>query len=269
MTFPHLTLNAYGGLKAQFKFSNDRKILHVVGTLVGTIKKVFKTRTADGSADEVREQENLNTSVEPLHLTPPGDQQQYISGGSWAEAWIRLCKIMDQAMYSGIAIKRTLHLPENGFENALRSLDLHSDGEPEPVTNDAGTYQYGSPEPPTWDGINVILKPQRLRNAKGELIIEERFYFISLDSGYVGFGGHAIREGDAVCILKGGSYPFVLRARRDGLYHLISDSCAFYTTIRKYFTILTMVSRYTRVINGKFVDHDTVADRKWEEFGVA
>jgi hypothetical protein len=94
-------------------------------------------------------------------------------------------------------------------------------------------FRYGSPEPSSWDGINATLKPQRLTNATGEPIIEERFRLISLDSGHVGFGGYAAQEGDLVCILKGGSYPYVLRQRRDGLYHLVSDSCGFQTTLHR------------------------------------
>jgi hypothetical protein len=104
---------------------------------------------------------------------------------------------------------------------------------PEPATDEIGTYRYGSPKPSSWDGINAILKPQRLTNATGEPIIEERFHLISLNSGHVDFGGYAVQEGDLVCILKGGSYPYVLRQRRDGLYHLVSDTCEFQTTLRR------------------------------------
>jgi hypothetical protein len=241
---PQLVFNACGGLKAQFKFSDNSKILNVVGVQVGRINKVFRATETHDSVDPVRQQ-SPDTDWGLLRLTPPLDQQQYIAGGSWAAAWIKTCEILDRESYSGTG-KRTLHLPENGFENVLRSMNYHGQRPPETVTNDTGTYQYGAPEPPSWDGINVILKPQRVKTPRGDSFVEERFHLISLDSGHVGFGGYAVREGDFVCIIKGGSYPYVLRQRRDGLFHLISDSCAFNATIYRQCTVLTIPFRCTR-----------------------
>ncbi|KAJ5639761.1 uncharacterized protein N7484_007623 [Penicillium longicatenatum] len=191
---PQLVFNACGGLKAQFIFSDNSKILNVVGVQVGRINKVFRATEAHDSVDPVRQQ-SPDTDWGLLRLTPPLGQQQYIAGGSWAAAWINTCEIMDRESYPGTG-KRTLRLPENGFENVLRSMNYHGQRPPETVTNDTGTYQYGSPEPLSWDGINVILKPQRVKTPRGESFVEERFHLISLDSGHVGFGGYAVREGD-------------------------------------------------------------------------
>ncbi|KAF4208799.1 hypothetical protein CNMCM8927_008748 [Aspergillus lentulus] len=247
---PQLAFNACDGLKAHIEFSDNSKILHVVGVQVGRIKKVFRTKDPRNSVDQVRLQQELDTDWETLRLTPPGHQREYIAGGPWPVAWIRTCEIMDRESFSGMVGRRILCLPENSLEDNLRRLGLYGHGHPELVTDEIGTYRYGSPEPSSWDGINAILKPQRLTNAAGEPIIEERFHLISLDSGHVGFGGYAVQEGDLVCILKGGSYPYVLRQRRDGLYHLVSDSYVH------------------GVMNGEFVRSNADAGAKWQDFGI-
>ncbi|GFF66883.1 hypothetical protein IFM62136_06771 [Aspergillus lentulus] len=247
---PQLAFNACDGLKAHIEFSDNSKILHVVGVQVGRIKKVFRTKDPRNSVDQVRLQQELDTDWETLRLTPPGHQREYIAGGPWPVAWIRTCEIMDHESFSGMVGRRILCLPENSLEDNLRRLGLYGHGHPELVTDEIGTHRYGSPEPSSWDGINAILKPQRLTNAAGEPIIEERFHLISLDSGHVGFGGYAVQEGDLVCILKGGSYPYVLRQRRDGLYHLVSDSYVH------------------GVMNGEFVRSNADVGAKWQDFGI-
>ncbi|KAJ5711019.1 hypothetical protein N7488_005175 [Penicillium malachiteum] len=199
---PQLAFNACGGLKAQFKFSNDSKILSVVGVLVGRIKKVFKARDPHNSVSQGKQQQSPDAGWGLLRLTPSENQQEYIAGGSWTTAWIRTCEVMDRESYSGTD-KRTLHLSADGFDDALRTMNLHGQRPPDFFTDDTGAYQYGSPEPLSWEGIKVILKPHRLKTPKGGSCIEERFHYISIDSGHVGFGGYAAKEGDLICILKG------------------------------------------------------------------
>lgn len=50
-----------------------------------------------------------------------------------------------------------------------------------------------------------------------------RRFFVT-EQGYVGIGPTSMRKGDDVCVLFGGSVPYILRTSKKGTYHFIGDS---------------------------------------------
>ncbi|KAL4885699.1 hypothetical protein BJY04DRAFT_213906 [Aspergillus karnatakaensis] len=247
---PQSAYNAPGGFTVDSRFSHNPKVLHVPGIIIGTVKKVYNATSLSNSDDSGGQCPDSDWSKSRFTSPEDHNQQQYVSGETWPEAWIRTCEIIDRETNTGAATRRTIYLRQDSFEAVLRRLNLQAREAPEDVAADVGTYLYGSAEPSSWDGIHTVLKPQRLTYAESDTAMEARFYLISLASGHVGFGGYAVREGDIVCILKGGSYPYVLGPRKDGFYHLISDAYIH------------------GVMNGELVRNVLVQGKYWEEFGI-
>lgn len=206
-----LAFYASGSLSASVTFSTDSKILHTSGILVGTVKEV-----AQPIGDPVSDEDGIEWDV--MELPRPNDRPTYIAGGTWVRAWAQTCKVMDRELYRApnMSPGRVLgtHFSSQPIEGPQPGQTKYGD-----MHDEMETASDITADP------NKVVRLQQVIRVDGGKIKQKIWHTMSLDSGYVGFGGYAIRSGDLVCVLRGGSYPFVLRKRKDGLYHLVSDSC--------------------------------------------
>ncbi|KAJ0422712.1 hypothetical protein BJY00DRAFT_279326 [Aspergillus carlsbadensis] len=219
---PHLKFDASGSTKAHVNFSSDLKIMHCSGIVVGTINKVYGITD---SMEYVKAHDQAPDEWWQINrLTRPGDTEDYVAEGTWATAWIETCKVLDKEWFQGDA-NRDLFQPTLIRGETMVRGETYENGPDYSDIDLQNTWTYGSEPPSNWEAIAAIIKPTRVLKTQGkDQWAERRWHPICLDSGHVGFGGHAVREGDISCVLRGGDYPFILRERKDGLYHLVSDS---------------------------------------------
>lgn len=90
--------------------------------------------------------------------------------------------------------------------------------------------------------LGSVLWLQEVARSSGNKTPFRRFYCLSTDTGYFGFGGYPVAEGDYICLLRGARVPIILRkaetemtpkgkggAETEGSHHyyLVADACKY------------------------------------------
>ena len=116
---------------------------------------------------------------------------------------------------------KTLHGRREAFWRTLiADRDFNLKGPPAPSHDFAGRFE-------AWIGKN---------EAKADKEVYARPYsdaaiwrcikrsFVTTENGYLGLAPSGAREGDVICLLRGGNVPFVLRERENGYWELVGEA---------------------------------------------
>ncbi|KAK4445222.1 heterokaryon incompatibility protein-domain-containing protein [Podospora aff. communis PSN243] len=230
----------------------DRGTITVRGVPVGKITKHHASTT--GAFRQFREEKKAGTvSEEEARQAVLGGTLKIMGDTGICQIYahraltVRLgAAAADRELANGVIWK--ILSGGNTFNTLLRIVTTRDDGR---AKNTTPTSKTPVPDALGYGCLEKTLQPGRTEMARGAwsallpsldevtaqvpdfdrlsrhlvLLVAQLFgnkHFFATDTGYVGCAGHAVQEGDVVCVLFGCRMPAVLRPRADGCYTLVT-----------------------------------------------